>query len=328
MTESKPLVPSIAAAQCHGSPLAAELDASLGSALQSMQGAVHRGFVLAPQMHLRIGGAADWFVEPFDEADVQLIVRTCRELGIPLHILGGGSNVVVADAGVRGVVMYLGHLNRLARADNRITVGAGATLPSVLRATKDAGLAGLEKLTGIPAEVGGAVAMNAGTRVGETFEYLTSITVVDANGQLAVRARQDLSPSYRHGNLGEAVVVQATFELEPDDPDAIFERFRESLQARNASQPVTQRSVGCVFQNPAGDAAGRLIEAAGCKGLAVGGVRVSDKHANYFVKTDDSGSAGDFVRLMHEVAGRVRDKFAVALEPEVKFWGFAEGENS
>ena len=295
----------------------------LRSALADMQGAVREGVPLAPMMHLRIGGPADCFVEPFGERDVGLVVTACRELDLPLRVLGGGSNIVVADEGVRGVVMQLSSLNRIVREHNRVTVGAGVTLPSLLRATKEAGLAGLEKLTGIPAVVGGAVAMNAGTRDGETFEHLVSLTVVEPDGRIAVRAREELSPRYRDGGLGDAIVVQATFELEPDDPDAIFARFSASLQARNKSQPVTQRSVGCVFQNPAGDAAGRLIEAAGCKQMQRGGVAVSDKHANYFVN-DDTGSAHDFVALMDEVRRRVQAEFGVELAAEVKFWGFPD----
>jgi UDP-N-acetylmuramate dehydrogenase len=286
-----------------------------------MRGAVRERVALAPYMHLRIGGPADWFLEPYAEEDVALAVRACRERDVPLRVLGGGSNVVIADEGVRGALLHLQSLNRVQRDGNRITAGAGVTLPSLLRAAKEAGLAGLEKLTGIPAMVGGAVAMNAGTRDGETFEHLVSLTLVDRDGNVVVLGRDRFHARYRDGGLGDAIVVQATFELTPDDPKAIFERFSASLKKRNATQPVSMRSVGCVFRNPAGDAAGRLIEAAGCKTLRVGGIEVSPMHANYFVN-DGRGSAADFVALMGEVRARVRDRFGVDLEPEVKFWGF------
>lgn len=297
------------------------------SLFAGLEGAVRQSVPLAPMMHLRIGGPADCFIEPFTEQDVALVVRTCREHDLPLHILGGGSNILCSDEGVRGVVMHLMHLNRIGHDDTRVTVGAGVTLPSLLRTTKELGLAGLEKLTGIPAEVGGAVAMNAGTRQGETFEYLVSLTVVEPDGRLGIRGREDFAPTYRNGNLQGAIAVQATFELQRDDPDAIFERFKASLQARNQSQPVTQRSVGCVWQNPEGDAAGRLVEASGCKSLSVNGVSVSDKHANYFVN-DDTGTAADFVALMDQVRSRVFEASGVQLEPEVKFWGFPERSSS
>jgi UDP-N-acetylmuramate dehydrogenase len=286
-----------------------------------MRGAVRENVSLAPLTHLRIGGPADWFVEPYAEEDVATAVRVCRELDVPLRVLGGGSNILVADAGVRGVVLSLANLNRMVRDEVRITAGAGVTLPSLLRATKDVGLAGLERLTGIPAVVGGAVAMNAGTRDGETFDRLLSLTLVETDGSIEVRGRDRFDSAYRDGRLRGAIVVQATFELEPDDPKAIFERFSASLKKRNATQPVSQRSVGCVFQNPAGDAAGRLVEAAGCKTLRIGGIEVSGLHANYFVH-HGAGSAADFMALMHEVQRRVREESGVELEPEVKFWGF------
>ncbi len=297
------------------------MTSDLRQALRGMRGAVRENVSLAPFMHLRIGGPADWLIEPFAEEDAALAVRVCRELDVPMRVLGGGSNVVVADAGVRGAVLQLGNLNRIVRDGQRITAGAGVTLPSLLRATKEVGLAGLERLTGIPAQVGGAVAMNAGTRDGETFDVLRSLVLVEPEGAIVVRGRADCQPAYRNARLGDAVVLQATFDLEPDDPQAIFARFSASLKKRNATQPVSQRSVGCVFQNPAGDAAGRLIEAAGCKTLRFGAIEVSGMHANYFVNHGD-GKAADFVALLAEVRRRVRESSGIELEPEVKFWGF------
>lgn len=296
-------------------------ETDLRSALSSMRGAVRDRVLLAPFMHLRIGGPADWFLEPFAEEDVALAVRACRERELPLRVLGGGSNVVIADEGVRGAMLHLASLNRIQRDGDRITAGAGVTMPSLLRSAKEAGLAGLEKLTGIPAMVGGAVAMNAGTRDGETFEHLVSLTLVDRDGDIVVLGRDGFRAKYRDGGLGDAIVVQATWELTPDDPKAIFERFSASLKKRNATQPVSMRSVGCVFRNPEGDAAGRLIEAAGCKTLRIGGIEVSPMHANYFVN-DGRGTAADFVALMREVKARVFARSGVELEPEVKFWGF------
>ncbi len=286
-----------------------------------MRGAVRENVLLGPLMHLRIGGPAEWFLEPFAEEDVATAVRVCRELDVPLRVLGGGSNVVVADTGVRGAVMHLGNLARIVRDGDRITAGAGVTLPSLLRATKDVGLAGLETLTGIPAVVGGAVAMNAGTRDGETFDHLLSITVVEPDGTIAVRGKDGMHPVYRDGRLDDSIVVQASFQLRPDDPKAIFDRFSASLKKRNATQPVSQRSVGCVFRNPPGRAAGQLIEEAGCKTLRKGEVEVSGLHANYFLNLG-GGTAADFLALMDEVRQRVKQKHGIDLMPEAKFWGF------
>jgi UDP-N-acetylmuramate dehydrogenase len=288
-------------------------------ALRGMRGAVRRSVSLAPYTHVRIGGMAEWFIEPFAEEDAAMALRICRENDISCRVLGGGSNLLVDDAGVAGAVIHLGNFNRMTRDGDRVTAGAGVTLASLLRSTKEVGLAGLEKLTGIPAQVGGAVAMNAGTKDGETFDHLVSLTVLDPDGNLQVLARADCHPQYRNGGLGDRTVLQATWELAEDDPNAIFARFSESLKRRNATQPVSQRSVGCVFQNPPGDTAGRLIEAAGCKTLRIGEIEVSGVHANYFVNLG-SGTYADFRALMVEVADRVEREFGVRLTSEVKIW--------
>src|SRR5690606_37124396 len=141
----------------------------LAIALRDLRGSVRWNVPMRPMTHVRIGGPAQCLVAPFSEEDVALVVRVCRDLDVPMHVLGGGSNVLVADRGVRGVVVHLGALNRVVRDGTRLTAGAGVTVPSLLRGAREAGLAGLEVLTGVPAEVGGAVAMNAGTREGETF---------------------------------------------------------------------------------------------------------------------------------------------------------------
>lgn len=292
----------------------------LQAALRAMRGAVRQNVVLAPLTHLRVGGPVDWLLEPFAEEDAALAVRVCRENDVPLRVLGGGSNVLIADEGVRGAVLYLGSLNRMVRDRTRITAGAGVPLGSLLRATKEVGLGGLERLCGIPAQVGGAVAMNAGTRQGETFEFLSALTVLDGHGELRTMRKEDLHPQYRDGGLGDLIVLQATWELYEDDPNAIFARFTEWLKRRNATQPITQRSVGCVFKNPPGDAAGRLIEAAGCKTLRIGGIEVSGVHANYFVNAG-TGTCQEFLALLAEVRRRVQAQFGVYLEPEVKLWG-------
>ncbi len=292
----------------------------LRHALRGFQGAVREAVPLAPMTHLHIGGLAAFFLEPKTEADVGMLVRAAREFDQPIHMLGGGSNIVVADDGVPGLTVSLVHLNRVMRDEFRITAGAGVTLPSLIRGTKDLGLSGFELLIGIPAVVGGAVAMNAGTRDTEMFERLVSVTVVDESGEIRVLARDQTQPKYRNGGFGKMIVVQATFELEKDDPSAIFARMDVSLRRRNATQPVTQKSAGCVFQNPEGHAAGRLIEEAGCKALRRGKIVVSDRHANYFVN-EGGGTSQDFLDLVQDVRDRVAAKFDVDLCPEVKIWG-------
>ncbi len=274
---------------------------------------------LAPHTHIRIGGPATFFVEPYSERDVATVVRACRDLDLELRILGGGSNIIVPDKGVDAVVMHLNSLNRVVRDGDRLSAGAGVTLPSLLSGARSLGLAGLESLSGVPAVVGGAVKMNAGTREGETFDHLVSLTVVDREGEIRVLGRESFAARYRDGGLGDMIVVHATFELREDTPEAIFERFESYLRRRNATQPVTQRSVGCVFKNPTGDSAGRMIEASGCKLMRRGDIRVSARHANYFVN-EGKGTYADFLALADEVRSRVADRFEAQLEMEVQAW--------
>jgi UDP-N-acetylmuramate dehydrogenase len=295
------------------------MNEALRVALQGIRGAVRAQVPLQPLSHVRIGGPAEWFVEPHAETDLAQVVRVCRELDVPLRVLGGGSNLLIGDAGVPGVVVKLDAMNRVVRDGDRLTAGAGVTVPSLLRMARDQGLAGLEVLTGVPAQVGGAVAMNAGTREGEAFDSLVSLTLVDPEGEIRVLGRDRFHPRYRDGGLDGAICVHATFELHEDDPKAIYARFEQYLKYRNATQPVAERSVGCVFRNPTGDSAGRLIERAGCKLLRRGGISVSGKHANYFVN-DQDGSCADFVALVDAVRARVQQEFGVELELEVKLW--------
>ena len=296
------------------------LASELRYALTGFPGVFRTEVPLASMTHLRIGGPAEFLLEPHSEEGVAQVVRLAARFEQPLHILGGGSNVVVPTQGLRGMVLSLSQLNRVMRDDNRVTAGAGVTLPSLIRGTKDLGLAGLELLIGVPAVIGGAVAMNAGTHDTETFEHLVSIVAVDSAGELEILGRDRMSPSYRNGGLGDRIVVGATFELREDGPQEIFERMKASLKRRNATQPVTEKCVGCVFKNPPGDAAGRLIEAAGCKTLRRGQIVVSGKHANYFINEGD-GTSQDFLDLIRDVQDRVREEFAIELHPEVRVWG-------
>lgn len=291
----------------------------LRTALGAFGGVVRENVPLASHSHLRIGGPARLFVEPYADDDVARVVRACIDLGYRLEVLGGGSNVLVGDEGVEAVVVELSRLNRTVRDGNRVSAGAGVSLPSLIRQTKDVGLAGLEKLSGIPAVVGGAVAMNAGTREGETFEHLVSLVVVNPAGEIEVWDKSRMRPRYRHGGLDGAIVLNATFELRPDSPAAIFARFEASLKRRNATQPVTEKSLGCVFKNPESAPAAKLIDDAGCKLMREGGISVSAKHANYFVN-DGTGTAQQFKSLMAQVQARVRAQFGVELVPEIKMW--------
>jgi UDP-N-acetylmuramate dehydrogenase len=190
-----------------------------------------------------------------------------------------------------------------------------------LRQARLADLSGLETLIGIPAAVGGAVTMNAGTREGQTFDRLVSVRVVDGDGRILDRPRAELSPSYRDGGLGDQVVLAATFELVEEPKAKIWERTEQWLKLRNSTQPVAEPSLGCIFKNPTADCpAGRLIDQCGLKGQQVGGIEVSTKHANYFVNKG-GGTTRDVLVLMALVKERVREQFEIELVPEVRMWG-------
>lgn len=292
----------------------------LRRALRGFSGAIRENVPLAQHTHIRIGGPARFLAEPATETAVARLVEVTRELDLPLYVVGGGSNLVVADDGVDGVVMSLEPLHQLVRDKNHVTASAGVTLPSLIRKTKDAGLKGLEVLIGIPAHVGGAIAMNAGTHDGATFDHLVALTLVNTDGEIEAWDRDRMRPAYRDGGIDDRIVLSATWELEEDDPKAIHTRLEASLKQRNATQPVTGQSVGCVFTNPEGDSAGRMIEAAGCKLLRRGAISVSGKHANYFVN-EGGGTCHDFLELMSEVQRRVEAESGVHLVPEVKVWG-------
>ncbi|MDP6929161.1 MAG: UDP-N-acetylmuramate dehydrogenase [Planctomycetota bacterium] len=282
--------------------------------------AVSEGVSLRRKTHVRIGGTATVFIEPANEQEVAIAVRMCREKGIKLHLLGGGSNLLVADEELEGAVLSLGRFDRISRGGYRVTAGAGVTLPSLLKKTREAGLAGLEILTGIPAQVGGAVAMNAGTRDGETFDRLVSLIVINPDGELQILGPNEFRPGYRDGGLSGSVVLHATFELEPEDPKIIQSRFEQSLRYRNDTQPVSGLTLGCVFRNPESAPAALLIDQAGCKGMRVGGIAVSAKHANYFVN-EGEGTCEDFLKMMEVVRERVREHSGAELVAEVKIWG-------
>ncbi|MFQ5505811.1 MAG: UDP-N-acetylmuramate dehydrogenase [Planctomycetota bacterium] len=293
---------------------------------EGFKGVVREGVSLAPYSHLRVGGKASVFLEPWSEEDAALALGVCREHGLPYYVLGGGSNLLIHDDGVDAVVFCLGKWNRVVKDENRLIASAGASLASLLRMAKDSRLSGLETLVGIPAQVGGAVMMNAGTVHGETFDRVESVRVIDERTELRTLERAELDPGYRDGRLGDVLVTTATFALTPGSSEEIWEKMSGWLKQRSQTQPVQEKSVGCMFKNPAGEAgtelsAGRLIDEAGMKGERVGDVEVSPKHANYFINHGE-GTAGQMLELIDRVRRHVKDDSGIQLELEVKLWGF------
>ena len=281
------------------------------------------GFQLAPLTTFRIGGPASLYLEPVAEADLVAASAAVRETGVPVVVLGKGSNVLIADGGIRGLVLRLGRPYRWAARDGGfVTAGAAMPLPSLSNVALAHDLTGLEWGVAIPGSVGGAVRMNAGAHDGEMAEVVSSVDVFDlAAGSSRRVPATELGFSYRRSSLGaDAVVIGATVRLTAADRDEIRARMDEAREWRRRTQPLAEPNCGSVFENPPGDHAARLIDAAGGKGLRVGGAAVSEKHANFIV-TSAGATARDVLELIRSVQELVAARSGIRLEPEVHLVG-------
>jgi len=278
---------------------------------------------LARLTTLRIGGPAELLVEAASARAVGAAVRACRETGTPLLVVGLGSNVLVPDEGLDGVVLRLtGDLRRARVRGSRISAGGGIPLAQVARRAARAGLAGLEALSGFPSTVGGAVRMNAGAYGTEMRDVLRSVLVIDRDGERRRLAVEELGAGYRRTRLCESgeIVVRALFELAPGDPRELLARIEELNAKRWKALPSGVPNAGSIFRNPAGDFAGRLIEACGMKGRRQGGAAISERHANVIVN-EGGATARDVLALMRAARDEVATRFGVELEPEVVLVG-------
>jgi UDP-N-acetylmuramate dehydrogenase len=273
----------------------------------------------------RVGGVAARFLVAESIDDLVVVAEAIAAGSLPVLVVGRGSNLLVSDSGFPGVAVQLGsEFESIDVAGCRVEAGGAARLPLVARRSAKDGCTGFEWAVGVPGSVGGAVRMNAGGHGSDIAATLVSATVVDLGEGGAVRTidARDLALSYRSSAVRDAdVVASATFQLAPGDPDRALREIDEIVRWRRDNQPGGQNA-GSVFTNPPGDSAGRLIDAAGCKGLRVGSAHVSPKHANFF-QSDEGGSAEDVRALMREVQARVRAEFGIDLVPETRMIGFA-----
>jgi UDP-N-acetylmuramate dehydrogenase len=283
-----------------------------------VRGRVAYGEPLSRHTSLRIGGPADALVVPADLHDLRALLRFAHREGIGTLVLGGGSNTLVLDGGFRGVAIILGEAFAGLEADGTtVRAGAAVRVSRLLAFCCRQGLAGVECLTGIPGTVGGAVRGNAGTTAGWISDRLRDVAVALRDGTIARLTKTDLGAAYRHTALpAGAVITEATLGLEPGDPGTIRRAISRLLVARNQTQPVESRSAGCMFKNPPGDSAGRLVDAAGMKGARAGDAVVSPKHANFIVN-QGRARAADVLALVEAVRARVREHAGVTLELEV-----------
>ena len=289
--------------------------------LTGLEKIVRQAEPLAMHTWFQLGGPAEYFAEPRDVDELIGLVRRCREEEVPLRLLGRGSNVLVRDEGVPGVVVHLSALPfREIKIDGRrITSGSGARLGRVVTTAVHEGLAGLEALVGIPGSVGGALHGNAGAHGGDIGQWTVQATVVTDTGEVCQRQREDLVFAYRRSSLDEVAILEATFELEQEDPRELSKRLQKLWIVKKANQPMGHQSAGCVFKNPRGMSAGELVEDAGLKGTRIGGAVVSDRHANFIIAEPDC-TTQDVIRLIDVVRDQVRDRLDVELELELEIW--------
>lgn len=286
-------------------------------------GRLEEGVPLGPLTTYKFGGPARYLVTAESEDDLRDAWSLAVAERLPVVTLGRGSNVVVAEAGFAGVVVRAGAGLSVRRIDGDVVVaGGGAPLPLLARETVRAGRGGLEFYTGIPGSVGGAVRMNAGCHGSETRDVLVSARVFSGPaGPVANLSPDDLGLSYRHSDLGDDdFVVEAVFRTFPQDPRTGEREIRAITRWRKEHQPGGTFNAGSVFKNPPGDAAGRIVDELGLKGFTIGGVSVSERHANFFV-AEASATADDVRRLVDEVRARVAAATGVVLEPEIRFLG-------
>lgn len=289
-----------------------------------VRGAIYVNEPMSRHSSFRIGGPADVLVIPEDMCDLLTLIRVLSDLQAPFHVIGAGTNLLVRDEGIRGVVIKiastLSHVTPL--SDGMLRCGAGALLPSVCKNAAVTGFTGLEFASGIPGTVGGAVAMNAAAYGGYMAELVDTVKVITYDGQHMRLDGEDLEPGIKTTRIltEPLILVEVDFALKHDHPEKVQKRMREYFKERSHHQPLSLPSAGCAFKNPVGEGAGRFIDAAGLKGVRVGGAEVSRLHANFIVN-NGGATAEDVMSLMKHVQEVVYSKFQVILEPEIRIIG-------
>ncbi|HWP45910.1 MAG TPA: UDP-N-acetylmuramate dehydrogenase [Candidatus Limnocylindrales bacterium] len=273
----------------------------------------------------RIGGPAEWMVFPLDLQDVQTAVAYAHDQGMKIFVLGGGSNLLVADEGIPGVVLNLSKgFNYAHFQDTLVIVGAGYSLPRLVTEAVKRGLTGLECATGVPGTVGGAVRMNAGTREAGIGDIIVQLKLLHNNGILKTLEQKDLKFQYRESNLpAESIILEVVLNLRKGNQKTLREDIHRRLISRKATQPLSYPNAGSIFKNPPGEYAGRLIEKVGLKGTRVGDAEISLLHGNFIVNKG-SATAKDVMALIRMARQKVWKETGIKLELEVKLWGLNE----
>jgi UDP-N-acetylmuramate dehydrogenase len=283
-------------------------------------GRMRRDVAIGPMTTIRIGGVARFLLEPRDAEDAAAALRAARQAAIPTRVLGGGSNLLVADAPFEGLVLHAARMNHVEICGTSVTAGAGASLSSLIAVTTNTALGGLEVLAGIPGHVGGAIAMNSGGRFGEIGPRVERVQLATPDGRIETASGADLRFSYRRAEIPPGcMVVSVTLALAPGDRRELKRRAGAILKEKNAAQPTTAWNFGCMFKNPPCGSAGKLVEACGLKGATRGGARISPLHGN-FVENLGSATAREVLDLIEIAEDSVRERHGVVLEREVRVW--------
>ncbi|MBR5540093.1 MAG: UDP-N-acetylmuramate dehydrogenase [Clostridia bacterium] len=290
-------------------------------ALQAFGCTVKEGIPMSAHTSFKIGGAADRFVSTADIIQAALIIRFCTERQIPLLVVGNGSNLLVSDGGIDGVVLHI-EAGAIAVDGTRMTVQAGASLTRACLTACENGLSGLEFAYGIPGTMGGGVYMNAGAYGGQLSDVVRSVTALTAGGEIVELSAEQLTFGYRHSVFMEQplTVWLVTLELQVGDPAVIRSTMEEHMAARKEKQPLDYPSGGSFFKRPEGHFAGALVEQCGLKGFTVGGAQVSEKHAG-FVINRGGATCADVMALCRQVQKKVQETFGISLEREVQLVG-------
>ena len=277
--------------------------------------------LLKDKTTFRIGGKAKVFASPKDEEALRKLVISARKDRLPVFILGAGSNILVADSGLKGLVIRLDSpaFTVLVFDGNLVRVGSGLMLARFIQEARRRSLSGVERLAGIPGTVGGAMVMNAGAWGKSIADSVKEVRVMDYNGKIKTIRKNNAGFVYRNSKLGKYIVLEVVLRLVKKDKRKIAGVVKKILAQRHQSQDNTLPNAGCIFKNPAKDSAGRLIDACGLKGMRLGRAVISQKHANFILNSGNAKSR-DVLRLMELTKRSVKNKFKIVLEPEIKLW--------
>ena len=273
---------------------------------------------LSKHTTLCIGGSADYFVEVATEDQLVSLLKFIKENSVKFFVIGGGSNILFSDEGFRGMVIKLsGDFCKYEIDKNMVACGGAISLAYLAEQTAEQGLSGLEYLSCIPGTVGGAVFGNAGVKKCSVSDIVDKVEIIDYSGNKKILTKKDINFEYRKSNLKDCIITKIFFVLKNADKNDILETISQERKRRIISQPIGTKNAGCTFKNPESDSAGRIIDSLNLKNYSVGGIRISDVHANFFVN-ENNGSARDMIKLIEFVKDAVYKKYNIKLETEIK----------